>query len=291
MIVGAGTFIGTHIFSIGRDLVFSASNVASIFAWLSALGLNDLRGRKIRVNALYGENRSMTIKTLVTAVSVFLWLPATGVQADDRHLYEFTVYNSPAIDTVSEAYVGDRLLKHGHGEWKDCITPRRKLTRKQGLWTGEYRAGSPLCKEKLKDKLYQPLYVNATYANNGRKNGVSLKEKGGKYRICQREMGLRGYCVKDVSANDLKIGQTFIFSENSVQQAIEYAGRNGDTLSFIYAEYTNNFSRETSNRAFTIDLTGGNVIAFKGAVIEVLEATNSQVKYRIVRSFPSVDES
>lgn len=218
---------------------------------------------------------------------MLLWLTAATAEAEERKLYEWTVYTSPAVEAINKVYVGDKLLQHGHGEWKDCLTPRRTLTRKQGTWTGEYRAGSPLCKQKPEDKLYEPLYANASYGNRSMFNGVSWKEKGGKYRICQQSMGFRAYCVKNLSADDVKFGETFIYSENSAQQTIEYAGRTGDTLSFIYAEFADGFAREAFNRTFTVDLAGGNVMAYKGAVIEVLEATNAQIEYRIVRSFPT----
>ena len=228
------------------------------------------------------------MRWLLTAVlSAVASLMATFANAEERKLYEWTVYTSPSVGTVNEVYVGDRLLEHGHGEWKDCLTPRRTLTRKQGLWTGEYRAGSPLCKSKPGDKYYQPLYANASYGADKRKNGVSWHGKGEKYRICQREFGFRGYCVKNLSENDVQFGETLIYSENSVQQTIEYSGKNGDTLSFIYAEFSGGFAREAFNRTFTIDLSGGNVMAYKGAVIEILEASNAQVKYRVVRAFPS----
>ena len=139
---------------------------------------------------------------LTAALPAVASLMATFANAEERKLYEWTVYTSPSVGTVNEVYVGDRLLEHGHGEWKECLTPRRTLTRKQGTWTGEYRAGAPLCKKKLGEKLYEPLYANATYGNQSMMNGVSWKKKGDKYRICQQSMGFRAYCIKDLSEND-----------------------------------------------------------------------------------------
>lgn len=223
---------------------------------------------------------------LLLTLPFLLGFSATST-AQERKLYQWTVYTSPSENTVHEIYVGDRLIEHGHGEWKDCLTPRRTLNRKQGTWTGEYRAGSPLCKKKPGDKLYEPLYANATYGSDSMMNGVSWQKKGETYRICQQSMGFKAYCVKDLSENDVQFGETFIYSGNSIQQTIEYSGRNADMLSFIYAEFSGGFAREAFNRTFTIDLSGGNVMAYKGAVIEILEATNAQIKYRVVRAFPT----
>ena len=208
--------------------------------------------------------------------------------AEERKLYEWTVYTKPSVDNVNVVYVGDRLIEHGHGEWKDCLTPQRDLSRKQGLSSGDYRAAVPICKNQPKDKLYNPTYDNA-WANGKptARNGVQISKKNEKYQICQRVMGFRSYCVKDLSLSEIKLGDVFIYSDNSTQQSIEYVGRAGDTLSFIYVEFAGGFARETLNRAFTFDLAGGSVMAYKGAVIEILDATNAQIEYRIVRSFPT----
>ena len=223
---------------------------------------------------------------LLLTLPFLLGFSATST-AQERKLYQWTVYTSPSENTVHEIYVGDRLIQHGHGEWKDCLTPRRTLTRTQGYWTGEYRAGSPICKSKPDDKYYQPFYKNASRGGESMKNAVSWDGENGNYRICQRSVGFRAYCVKNLSENDVKFGETFVYSSNNIQQTIEYSGRNADMLSFTYAEFSGGVAREAFNRTFTIDLSGGNVMAYKGAVIEILEATNAQIKYRVVRAFPT----
>lgn len=229
------------------------------------------------------------MRWLLTAVlPAVASLMATFANAEERKLYEWTVYTSPSEGTVNEVYVGDKLLEHGHGEWKDCLTPRRNLRRKQGLSEGRYRAAFPICKDQPQDKVYQPSYDNTwAYGSPTARNGVQLSENKGKYKLCQRVSGIRSYCVNDLSADDLEIGESFLYSADSIQQTIEYSGKNGDTLSFLYAEFSGGFAREAFNRTFTIDLSGGNVMAYKGAVIEILEATNAQVKYRVVRAFPT----
>ena len=41
------------------------------------------------------------------------------------------------------------------------------------------------------------------------------------------------------------------------------------------------------SREFTLDLSEGNVVAYKGAIIEILEVTNMQIKYKVIRNFSS----
>ena len=74
--------------------------------------------------------------------------------------------------------------------------------------------------------------------------------------------------------------------KDSLQQSIEYAGRTGDVLTFIYSEFTGGMARDAFTREFRIDLSEGSMGAFKGAVFEVLKASNATITYKIVRHFP-----
>ena len=97
----------------------------------------------------------------------------------------------------------------------------------------------------------------------------------------------KGYKIKGIKKNELELDKNwFLFMEDSFQQAIEYSGKSGDILTFIYSEFTEGFARQAFTRKFRVDLSEGNVGAYKGAVFEVIEATNAQIKYKILRHFP-----
>ena len=61
--------------------------------------------------------------------------------------------------------------------------------------------------------------------------------------------------------------------------------RSGNNLKFAYSEFTDGFSKQSYSREFQVDLTDGNVVAYKGAVIEIVEATNVLIKYKVIRNF------
>jgi len=228
----------------------------------------------------------MKVVTFVTS-ALFLITAALSA-AQDKVLYEATTYSKPTVREVSEKYLGDRLLEQGEGEWKECITPRTTFTKKTFGWVGEFRGGEPICKRNLKDKYYWPLYDNATNGNNATRQAVKWQQrKGDKYRLCQTAGGMNAYCVKDLKETDVTEGETFIYQPNSMQQTIEYAGKSGDILKFNYAEFSDGYARQAFNREFTVDLSEGSVAAYKGAIIEIIEATNVQIKYKVIRNFAS----
>ena len=93
---------------------------------------------------------------------------------------------------------------------------------------------------------------------------------------------------KKTSAFD-KLFQTsrpYIIREDKLQRHIEYSGKSRDILTFIYSEFIGGMARNAFTREFRIDLSEGNVGAFKGAVFEVIEATNATITYKVIRHFP-----
>jgi len=212
---------------------------------------------------------------------------STQLYGSENTLYEETIYNKPEVGSETEVYLGDRMISQQVGEWKECITPRKNYSKKTFGWTGIYKAGQPICKEKLKSKHYWPTYTNATGHGNEQTLLVSWKGKKGKYKLCQTSGGMNAYCIKNLSEDDVEAGETFIYRENSFQQTIEYAGRSDQILKFNYAEFTGGFARQAFSREFQVDLSDGNIAAYKGAIIEIIDATNVQIKYKVIRNFSS----
>ena len=221
------------------------------------------------------------------------WLLALGALsfssiAQDRTLYEETIYNKPDIKVESEVYLGDRMLVQQVGEWKECITPKKTYSKSSWGWTGVYKGNEPICKSSPTDKYYFPTYINGSNTSGTeRKDRVTWSNKKGGYRLCQIQNGMSGSCIKKLNKDAVKSGETFIYSENSFQQTIAYEGKSGNILKFNYAEFTNGFAREAFSHEFQVDLNEGSIAAYKGAIIEVIEANNMQIKYKVIRNFSS----
>ena len=92
--------------------------------------------------------------------------------------------------------------------------------------------------------------------------------------------------VKNIDKSDIEISDRwFIYQKDSFQQTIEYAGKSGNILKFVYSEFTEGLARDAFNREFQVDLNEGNVLAFKGALIEIESATNINIRYKVIRNF------
>jgi len=76
-----------------------------------------------------------------------------------------------------------------------------------------------------------------------------------------------------------------ILAQDSFQQTLIYNGRVGSKINIGYREFSNNSARPAFNNNVEYDLGESTRIGYKGAELEVLEATNQHIKFRMVRNF------
>jgi hypothetical protein len=69
------------------------------------------------------------------------------------------------------------------------------------------------------------------------------------------------------------------------QQTLIYSGRIGNKINIAYREFSSNTARPAFNNDVEYDLAESNIIGYKGAEIEIIEATNRMIKYRVIRNF------
>jgi hypothetical protein len=85
------------------------------------------------------------------------------------------------------------------------------------------------------------------------------------------------------------IVESDIYTENNCtdcyKQEFIFNGKVGTNLKFIYREYINDMARPAFNQELQYDLNESNVIGFKGLRIEVMKATNTNIRYKILSSF------
>ena len=217
------------------------------------------------------------------------------VTAQQVPLYEQVTDNIPQIGVKTEVYLGDRMLIQREGEFRECIVPKHAYEIRAMMVNWKIKAKQPLCKRDADSEFYHPNYfILPPSADNTFGIFVRFLEKKDKYEIhiCQGKMlGKGGICprklqIKGLNKNDLEINDHyFIYTEDTFQQSIEYAGRNDDNLKFLYSEFTDGFARQAFNREFQVDYSKGNVAAFKGALIEIHDATNTNIVYSVIRNF------
>jgi hypothetical protein len=74
-------------------------------------------------------------------------------------------------------------------------------------------------------------------------------------------------------------------SNDSFQQTLIYSGKVGDKINIGYREFSGNMARPSFNNNVEYDLSQSMFIGYKGVKIEVLEANNQHIKYKVIQNF------
>lgn len=94
------------------------------------------------------------------------------------------------------------------------------------------------------------------------------------------------YSIQPPPTADIVLGQ-IVTIENETKEEILFSGFSQGTLRATYREFVNDMARPAFSQEATYDFTPGtpSTISFKGAQIEVLDANNNEIRYRVLRGF------
>ena len=207
---------------------------------------------------------------------------------DSSKMYRAVQDDIPKINNENTVYMGDRMLEQREGMFVECLVPLVGGDKTQiGGFTSMINLNELLCKHSKKDKNYTPTYINGI-TGDGNPNVMEVKlsgKKDGKYKICTRISGFNNFCLKKLSSKDFRYTTGFLSVESGMQRVIEYGGKKNSIIKFIYSEFKDGYIRDAFTREFEIDLSEGNVAAYKGAIIEIIKADNSSITYEVKRHF------
>lgn len=80
------------------------------------------------------------------------------------------------------------------------------------------------------------------------------------------------------------------FSPDKTQRALVYGGKTGTKIKLGYREIWKNITRPSRDVFVESDLAESKIVDFKGARIEVIEANDETIRYRVLRAFDSTDK-
>ena len=174
----------------------------------------------------------------LTLLLILSYLSPYGV-AQEVPLYETITDNVPKIGITTEVYLGDRMLEQRTGDYRECIIPKRTFeTTMSGVnWVA--RANQPICKRNADSKDYYSTYKMVEGSSN--QHLAKVIENNKTYELHLGVMYSRGAYpkklrFKNLTEKDIEInGRYFLYQPESFQQTIEYAGKSGNILKFVYS--------------------------------------------------------
>ena len=220
--------------------------------------------------------KKIIIAGLVGAGLVGCTAPKYNYQAVSQNV------SKPPIGSVNEAYVGDKMLTQGvFTEREAYFIPEAKkkfmLTIPKGFYlkTGEDAKGS----------YYQAI--------NNIPDGAIIPGGGIQSILVTPQNDL---CFIDIYFNKVchfkDIGEKqkiSVANDNSFQQTLIYSGKVGNKINIGYREFSSSVARPAFNNDVEYDLNESKTIGYKGALLEVIDANNQSIKYKVLKNFNKVD--
>ncbi|ELY5817068.1 hypothetical protein SNN51_003983 [Cronobacter turicensis] len=219
--------------------------------------------------------------------SIFLGMLATLLVgcASPKYNYLPTTENvsEPPLGSTNTAYVGDSLLRQGvvakYAGLK--ITAPAKVAWAYTVTPGYLKKVG----EDAKSEYYLP--TGTPDSANVDKAALadmwqSIMAKKNSKTLCVITVFSAYTCEDNMPFEHVDLN---VSSDDSFQQTLIYNGRVGSKINIGYREMSANMARPAFNNDVEYDLSESKVIGYKGARIEVIDATNQTIKYKVISNF------
>lgn len=197
----------------------------------------------------------------------------------------------PALNTVSEAELGDTIVEKGKVSTYEGLQLRNELSWGDGLIMKKFNIPPGRLKAQQRDAnfTYFPSDKMTSYdvllGTSPWPGGVCTKN--GDPTFVRTFITIGRCTIKPSDAPQIARTRIVDLDAPNFRQELIYNGRSGQTVKFLYREASGDYARPAFSQDVQYDLNDGNVIGFKGARIEIVEATNTRLKYRVLSSFPA----
>lgn len=186
--------------------------------------------------------------------------------------------NVPETNNINNSEIGITLVTTEKGHMYKAIKMQKDVTVNPMYISKKIKKGDLFIHDTytLKYELYKNP-SDLTY-------GIAIPKSGGKVILYTKS----GLGVKFVNTN-----ATFDYSEILVpvpqkdyfKQEFIYNGRVGNALKFTYREFVDDLARPAFTQELQYDLSESNIIGFRGLRIEVINASNTKIEYKVLSYF------
>ena len=191
----------------------------------------------------------------------------------------------PPLGEISVAFVGDNMLQQGKYIELDAIRLNETVT--LGIF-GPYTLRPGYYLKEGEDKKFSFLQPEP-----GPEGGaIEKKALADPYKAVAFDKGTRNLCVVTafnarVCTDKAKLEHLKrpALTSDGFQQTLIYSGRVGNKINIGYREFSNHVARPAFNNDVEYDLDESSTIGYRGAELEIIEATNRQVTYQVITNF------
>ena len=213
------------------------------------------------------------IITIITATSLIL-----GGCASQPIQPTGQVIKTPIINKTTSVSLGEKMLESGFAITRPSFSLMQKVTTTNNvdILPGEFVATHTEGKKTYFKRLDAGPTVDLMFGKNY--NEIVVDADG---EICYYD----GFGITPCSKDKANVRDKTIYTPDSFMQELIYTGKVGDKIRFTYREFTNGMARQAFNVDVEYDLSESDIIAYKGATIRIISATNTKITYIVVKHF------
>lgn len=239
---------------------------------------------------------AINIRMLIRSFSICLFVVLIAGCATRPNLTVIppnkTLFDEPSVGQIAQAELGDTMLSKGEVYETRAIRTLTPVSNgSDGVWILRLTAPKGVHPLKYQDREWEyfsgkPIEVFDAIAGAKPHYGGLRVNKAipSKVEVYMEGAGIASF--EPSSPVQFEFTTARAVDQPSFVQELIYNGRVGDNLRFIYREFSNDMARPAFSQEAFYDLSEGKVLGFKGVRIEILEATNTNVRYKVLKTFP-----
>lgn len=199
--------------------------------------------------------------------------------------------DAPALNTSATAELGETVVEKGRLRTFDGLLLANELKWGDGFLLKKFTVSPGRLRARQQDSRFVYFYSDDMTSYDALL-GTSPYAAGGLCRNLDGTGPIKGFisagrCNMNWNvAPDVTETQIQDVDSPGFRQELIYNGRSGDSLKFLYREFSGDMLRPPFSQEVQYDLNESQTIGFRGVRIEVIDATNTQLRYRVISSFP-----
>ncbi|UAL11226.1 hypothetical protein [Caulobacter segnis] len=201
------------------------------------------------------------------------------------------IVDRPELGGLAQAELGDTIVEKGKITTYDGLALKNEVTWGDGFILKKFTISPGRLRARQSDSSFTYYYSDkmTTYdailgTSPYAAGGLCVKKNDPSY---VRGFFQTGKCKNNFKpAPEVSVTRVIDLDAPNFRQELIYNGKSDNTLKFLYREFSGDYARPSFSQDVQYDLKDGNTIGFKGVRIEVVEASNTRLSYRLISSFP-----
>lgn len=192
--------------------------------------------------------------------------------------------SEPPLDTITTVQVGEEMARQGTVTEHDAIrvaAPLKVGTLGYTLTPGFFKKSG----EDTESEYYLP-YAGPDSGSID-KTAITDPWKAIEFSKKENKIGVITIMNLHVMVDAIGVARLkkAFAADDSFQQTLIYSGKVGNRVRLGYREFSNSIARPAFNNDVEYDLDQSKILGYKGARIEVIEATNDHITYKLLQNF------